>query len=58
MVRSFIDQAKELAKDIWIPCFDLLEEWDIGEVEESLDSVGLISAKLEAIKQVRVGSTK
>ena len=55
-VRSFINQAKELAEDIWIPCSNLLEEWDIGEFEESLDYVGLISAKLEVINQVHEGS--
>ena len=58
LVKTLLDHVSELAERIWIPCSDLLEEWEIGEVEESLEAVGSVMTKIEAVNQVRTASVR
>ena len=36
VVKLSIERVGDLIKAIWNTCFDVLEKWGIGEIEESL----------------------
>lgn len=54
LVKSSIDQAEDLAKGMWNSCSDILEEWGIAEIKESIEYITL---KIKAVEWVRVAST-
>ena len=54
MVKSSIKRAGDLAEGMWNACLDVLDEWGIGEIEESLES---LTPKIEVVEQVRAAST-
>ena len=39
IVKSSIERVRYLIEDLWNTCFDVLDEWGIGEIEESLESI-------------------
>ena len=55
-VKSLLDRASYLIEGVWDSFSDILEEWGIVEIEESLDTIKFIEQKIEAIKHVRVSS--
>ena len=53
LVKSSIDQTGDLAEGMWNACSDVIDEWGISEIEESLES---LTSKNEVIEQVRAAS--
>lgn len=45
--------AGDLIEGVWNTCSDVLDEWGIGEIEESLEYLTL---KAEVVEQVRAAS--
>lgn len=41
---------------MWNPCSDILEEWGIGEIEESVNIVESLAPNIEAVESVRASS--
>ena len=54
LVKSSIERARDLIEGMWNACSDVLEEWGISEIEESLES---LTSKKETVEQVRAVST-
>ena len=52
-VKLSIERVGDLIDVVWNTCFDVLDEWGIGEIEESLES---LTPKTEAVEQVRAAS--
>jgi hypothetical protein len=53
LVKSSIERARDLTKGMWNACSNVLDEWGIDEIKESLE---LLSPKNEVLEQVRVTS--
>lgn len=39
LVKSSIERAGDLVEGMWNACLDVLDEWGIDEIEESLESL-------------------
>lgn len=48
-----LEIARELIEGVWNTCFDVLDEWGIGEIKESLES---LMPKTEVVEKVRASS--
>lgn len=53
LVKSSLDQASDLVEGMWGSCSDILEEWEIRENGESLDTNESLAPNIEVIKHVR-----
>ena len=50
LVKSLIEWAGDLAEGMWNSCSDILEEWGIGEIKESME---YLTPKIEVIERAR-----
>ena len=57
LVKSSLDQVGNLTEGMWNSCSKILEEWGIGEIEESLDTVESLTPNIEALERVRASFT-
>lgn len=53
LVKSSIERVEDLIEGMWNTCLDVLADWRIGEIEESLES---LTSKNEVVEQRRVAS--
>ena len=47
--KTVIERADELVEGIWNNCSDSMEEWGIGEIEETLK---VFTSKAEDVEQI------
>ena len=51
--KTTIERADELVEGVWNSCSDAMEEWGIGEFEETLEA---FTSKAEDVEQLRDSS--
>ena len=49
-VKSSLEREEDLIEGVWNTCSNVLDEWGIGEIKESLES---LMPKTEVVEQVR-----
>lgn len=53
VVKSSIERVGDLIEGVWNTCSNVLNEWGIGEIEESLES---LTSKTKVVEQARAAS--
>ena len=53
VVKSSLEKAEDLIEGVWNTCSDVIDDWGIDEIEESLES---FMPKAEDVEQVRASS--
>ena len=48
-MKASLERAKELVEGIWNNCLDVIEEWGVREIEESLKE---FTPKAEDVEQI------
>ena len=52
-LRSSLEKARDLIEGVWNTCSDVLNEWGIDEIGESLEA---LTPRMEELEQVRASS--